>query len=69
MTDDDTMDVLTGFGALLALALFAAAWFHTITEWESTFHALVAPFAVKAPALAPSPKLRIVLVSANVCVS
>jgi hypothetical protein len=26
MTDDDTMDVLTGFAILLALALFAAAW-------------------------------------------
>jgi hypothetical protein len=42
MTDDDTMDVLTGIGVLLALALFAAAWFHTFTEWERTFDALVA---------------------------
>jgi hypothetical protein len=36
MTDDDTMDVLTGFAVLLALALFDAAWLHTFTEWEST---------------------------------
>lgn len=50
MTEDDTMDVLTGFGILLALALFAAAWFHTFSEWESTWRALVAPFAVKVPA-------------------
>ena len=38
------------FAVLLALALFAAAWFHTFSEWESTWRALVAPFAVKAPA-------------------
>jgi hypothetical protein len=57
MTDDDTMDVLVGLGVLLALALFAAAWFHTVSEWESTFQALVAPFAVKAPAPSPSPTI------------
>jgi hypothetical protein len=57
VTTDDTMDVLMGFGVLLALALFAAAWFHTVTEWEATFNALVAPFAVKAPAPAPSPTI------------
>jgi hypothetical protein len=54
MTDDDMMDVLTGLAVLLALALFAAAWFHTFSEWEFTWRALVAPFAVKAPAPAPS---------------
>jgi len=58
MTLEDTMDTLTGFGVLLALALFAAAWFHTFSEWEATFHALVARFAVKAPAPpAPSPTI------------
>jgi hypothetical protein len=57
MTDDDTMDVLIGFAILLALALFAAAWFHTFSEWESTWQALVAPFAVKVPAPAPSPTI------------
>jgi hypothetical protein len=55
MTDDDTM---TGIGILLALALFAAAWIHTVSEWESTFQALVAPFAVKAPAPAQAYKTR-----------
>jgi hypothetical protein len=50
MTLDDTMDVLTGLGVLLAMALFAAAWFYTVSEWEATFNAFVAPFAVKAPA-------------------
>jgi hypothetical protein len=54
LTDNDTMDVLTGIG-VVALALFAAAWVHTVSEWESTFHALVAPFAVKAPASPPAP--------------
>ena len=47
MTDDDTMDVLT---VLLAVTLAAAIWWCTFTEWESTWRALVAPFAVKAPA-------------------
>jgi hypothetical protein len=59
MTDDDTMDVLTGLGVLLAMFLAAAAWFHTVSEWEATFHALVAPFAVKAPA---SPAAPIIIV-------
>jgi len=36
MTLNDTMDVLTGFGVLLALTLFAAASVHTFSEWEST---------------------------------
>jgi hypothetical protein len=49
------MDVLTGIAVLLAL--FAAAWLHTFSEWESTWQALVAPFAVKAPAPAPSPTI------------
>jgi hypothetical protein len=57
MTDDDMVDVLTGIAVLLGLALFAAAWFHTFTEWESTWRALVAPFEVKAPAPAPSPTI------------
>jgi hypothetical protein len=55
MSDNDTMDVLTGIAVLLALALFAAAWRHTFSEWESTWGALVAPFEVKAPTPAPSP--------------
>jgi hypothetical protein len=53
------MDVLMGFAVLLAMILAAAAWFDTITEWEATFHALVAPFAVKAPA--PSPTIIVVV--------
>jgi hypothetical protein len=29
--------VPTGFAVLVAMALFAAAaWFHTVTEWEAT---------------------------------
>jgi hypothetical protein len=32
MTDDDTMDALTGFAVLLALTLAVAAWIHTFTE-------------------------------------
>ncbi len=55
MTDHDTMDVFAGIGVLLALMLFAAAWIHTFTEWESTRRALVAPFVVKAPASPPAP--------------
>jgi hypothetical protein len=57
MTDDDTMDVLTGFGILLALALFLFAWASWVSLSESTWQALVAPFAVKAPAPAPSPTI------------
>jgi hypothetical protein len=49
------MTVLTGFAFLLALMLSAAAWFHTVSEWESTYHALVAPFEVKAPASSLAP--------------
>jgi hypothetical protein len=55
MTDDDMLDVLTGIAVLLGLALFAAAWFYTFTEWESTWRALVAPFEVKTPAPSLSP--------------
>jgi hypothetical protein len=51
------IDVLTGFGVLLALTLAVAAWIHTFTEWESTWRALVAPFAVKAPVPLPSPTI------------
>jgi hypothetical protein len=51
------MDALTGIAVLLALVLFASAWTQTFTEWESTWGALVAPFAVKAPAPAPSPTI------------
>jgi hypothetical protein len=32
MTPDDTMDVLTGLGVLLALMLAVAAWIHTVTN-------------------------------------
>jgi hypothetical protein len=49
MNDEDTMDVLTGLGVLLALAPFAAAWLHTFSEWESTWRALVALFEVELP--------------------
>jgi len=48
MSGHDAMDVLTGFGVLLALMLAVAAWVHTVSEWEATFHALVAPFAAQS---------------------
>jgi hypothetical protein len=54
MTDDDTMDMLTGFGLLLALALFLFAWASWVSLSESTWQALVAPFEVKAPAPSPT---------------
>ena len=46
--------MLAGFAVLLAMMLFAAAWIYTVSEWAATFYTLVAPFAVKAPAPAPS---------------
>jgi hypothetical protein len=38
MTDEDTMDVLTGFAVLLALMLAVAAWIHTFTEGKKSSH-------------------------------
>jgi hypothetical protein len=55
MTASDTMDVLTGFAILAAMILAAAAWVYTVSEWDLTFNASVAPLVVKAPAPAPSP--------------
>jgi hypothetical protein len=43
MTHHDIMDVMTGLGLLLGLALFFAAWTYTVFEWDATFNALVAP--------------------------
>jgi hypothetical protein len=57
MTDDDTMDVLTGFGVLLALALFAAAWFTPSRNGSPLGEPLSRHFAVKAPAPAPPPTI------------
>ena len=48
--DRDYKATVTGTANGLAMALFAAAWFQPFSEWEATFDALVAPFAVKAPA-------------------
>ena len=59
MTRHDPMDVLTGPSTLDTLkgaALVAAAWFHAVTEWESTWRA---PFTIKAPA---SPHAPIIVV-------
>jgi hypothetical protein len=43
MTDDDTIDVLTGIAVLLALALFFAVTIGLVHLWDATWREAVEP--------------------------